>query len=125
MRRFGYWEPKPESPYNRNLSFRIPASLNSQPVLHIAIRRWNAGSSTNLILFYSTGASRFDRSAEVGLASDVEARTALQSAYGVEQNLLTNFALLLLLGAVCVSLVFSVCKGKGKNTCSWEFSAHA
>lgn len=103
--RFGRWEPLPESTFSRNLSFPIPSNRIHGPSIHIAIRRWNGGSTTNNFLFSSTGASHFDHLAEVGLAPTIDLRATLFAANGVERNLPWNIGLLLLLGAGCVAFV--------------------
>jgi hypothetical protein len=38
--RFGHWTPRPESPFDRNLTFPIPPGVIKGQVVHIAIRRW-------------------------------------------------------------------------------------
>ncbi len=81
--RFGRWEPKPESPFNRNLAFPIPPGLVKGSTVHIALRRWVGATSTGLFPFYSSGAERFTHPLEIGLLSTISARTALYQYRGV------------------------------------------
>jgi hypothetical protein len=64
--RFGHWTPRPESPFNRNLTFPIPAGTVKSPVVHIAIRRWNGATGTGLFPYYSSGIARFSHPPELG-----------------------------------------------------------
>jgi sigma-B regulation protein RsbU (phosphoserine phosphatase) len=101
--RFGHWEPQPESPFDRNMCFRVPAGLISGNKVHIAIRRWNGGSNTGYFNFYTSGASRFDHPIEIGLYSTVQSRTELYSATGIVRNLPSNLSLLASLLAGCIA----------------------
>ncbi len=103
--RFGDWQPRPQSPFNRNLCFRIPAGLIPRSNVHIAIRRWNAGSNTGLFTFYTSGASRFDHPIEIGPYSTMQSRTELYTASGIVKNLPSNLSLLASLLAGCIAFV--------------------
>jgi len=103
--RFGRWEPRPESPFNRNLTFAIPPSLIKGSTVHIALRRWVGGTSTGLFPFYTSGAARFTHPLEIGLLSTISARTALYQYRGVVANLPWNLCLLSMLAAGCIAFV--------------------
>jgi len=103
--RFGHWTPRPESPFDRNLTFPIPPGVIKGQVVHIAIRRWRGAASTSLFPFYTSGAARFSRSSELGLLSAVKDRTNLAIYSGIVRNLPWNLCLLLMLGAGCVAFV--------------------
>ena len=103
--RFGHWTPRPESPFDRNLTFPIPPGVINGQVVHIAIRRWRGATSTSLFPFYTSGAARFSRSSELGLLSAVKDRTNLAIYSGIVRNLPWNLCLLLMLGAGCVAFV--------------------
>ena len=103
--RFGRWEPKPESPFNRNLAFPIPPGLVKGSTVHIALRRWVGATSTGLFPFYSSGAARFTHPLEIGLLSTISARTALYQYRGVVRNLPWNLCLLSMLAAGCIAFV--------------------
>jgi hypothetical protein len=103
--RFGQWEPHPESPFNRNMCFRVPAGLISETKVHVAIRRWNGGSNTGLFTFYTSGISRFHHPIEIGPYSMMENRTELYSASGIVKNLPSNLSLLASLLAGCIAFV--------------------
>jgi hypothetical protein len=103
--RFGQWTPRPESPFDRNLTFPIPPGLLKGQTVPIAIRRWRGAASTSLFPFYTFGAARFSRTPEIGLLSTVNDRTRLAAYSGIVRNLPWNLALLLMLGAGCVAFV--------------------
>jgi hypothetical protein len=103
--RFGRWEPRPESPFDRDLTFAIPPGLIKGNPVHIALRRWVGATSTGLFPFYSSGAERFGHTPEIGLLSTVSARTALNQYRGVVANLPWNFCLLSMLAAGCIAFV--------------------
>jgi hypothetical protein len=103
--RLGHWTPRPEAPFDRNLTFLIPPGLIKGSNVHIAIRRWRGAASTSLFPFYSFGAARFSRAPEIGLLSTVLDRTKLATYSGVVRNLPWNLSLLLMLGAGCVAFV--------------------
>ncbi|MGD0740186.1 MAG: SpoIIE family protein phosphatase [Terracidiphilus sp.] len=103
--RFGRWEPRPESPFDRDLTFAIPPGLIKGSTVHIALRRWVGTTSTGLFPFYTSGAERFGHTPEIGLLSTVSARTALNQYRGVVRNLPWNFCLLSMLAAGCIAFV--------------------
>jgi hypothetical protein len=103
--RFGRWEPKPASPFDRDLTFAIPPGLIKGSTVHIALRRWVGATTTGLFPFYTSGAERFGHAPEIGLLSTVSARTALNQYRGVVANLPWNFCLLSMLAAGCIAFV--------------------
>ncbi|MDR3755052.1 MAG: PP2C family protein-serine/threonine phosphatase [Terracidiphilus sp.] len=103
--RFGRWEPKPESPFDRDLTFAIPPGLIKGSTVHIALRRWVGATTTGLFPFYTSGAERFGHTPEIGLLSTVSTRTALYQYRGVVANLPWNFCLLSMLAAGCIAFV--------------------
>jgi sigma-B regulation protein RsbU (phosphoserine phosphatase) len=103
--RLGHWTPRPESPFDRNLTFPIPPGLIKGQMVHLAIRRWRGAASTSLFPYYSFGAARFSRAPEIGLLSTVIDRTKLSIDSGIVRNLPWNLSLLLMLGAGCVAFV--------------------
>jgi hypothetical protein len=107
--RFGRWEPRPESPFDRDLTFAIPPGLikvsKGGTTVHIALRRWVGATSTSLFPFYTSGAERFEHTPEIGLLSTVSARTALYQYRGVVANLPWNLCLLSMLAAGCIAFV--------------------
>ena len=103
--RFGHWTPKPESPFDRNLTYPIPRGIVKGATVHIAIRQWVGNSSTSYFPFYSSGAARFPRTPELGLLSTITADTKLFTLTGVVRNLPWNLCLLSMLGAGCVAFV--------------------
>jgi hypothetical protein len=107
--RFGLWQPKPESPFNRDLTFAIPPGLikvsKQGSTAHIAVRRWVGLTSTGLFPFYTSGAARFSHPLEIGLLSTISARTALYQYRGVVANLPWNLCLLSMLAAGCIAFV--------------------
>lgn len=103
--RFGRWEPRPESPFNRNLDFPIPPGLVKGSTVHIALRRWIGATTTGLFPFYTSGAGRFSHPLEIGLLSTISARTALYRYRGVVANLPWNLCLLSMLAAGCIAFV--------------------
>jgi hypothetical protein len=107
--RFGHWMPRPESPFDRNLTFAVPAKLIPVPAVHIAIRRWTGPSATSLFPYYTSGAARFPHPPELGLLSTVNARNRLYTFTGIVRNFPWNLCLFLMLASGCVALVlFSV-----------------
>ncbi len=103
--RFGRWEPRPASPFDRDLTFAIPPGLIKGSTVHIALRRWVGTTSTGLFPFYTSGAARFGHTPEIGLLSTVSARTALNQYRGVVENLPWNFCLLSMLAAGCIAFI--------------------
>jgi Stage II sporulation protein E (SpoIIE) len=103
--RFGRWEPRPESPFNRNLTFAVPPGLVKGSTAHIAMRRWVGQTSTGLFPFYTSGAARFSHPLEIGLLSTISARTALYQYRGVVANLPWNLCLLSMFAAGCIAFV--------------------
>jgi len=103
--RFGRWDPKPESPFNKNLTFAIPPGVVKGSTAHVALRRWVGGTSTGLFPFYTSGGARFTRPLEIGLLSTISARTALYQYRGVVANLPWNLCLLSMLAAGCIAFV--------------------
>jgi len=103
--RFGHWTPKPESPFNRNLSFPIPAGTVSSPVVHIAIRRWTGASTSGLFPYYTSGMARFPHSPELGTRAAISARTSFYIAAGIIHNIPWNLCLLAVFVAGCIALV--------------------
>jgi hypothetical protein len=102
--RFGHWTPKPESPFNRNLSFPIPAGTVKSPVVHIAIRRWHGASNTGLFPFYTSGVARFAHPPELGATSAISARSSLYASSGIVRNIPWNLCLLAMFVAGCIAL---------------------
>ncbi len=102
---FGRWEPKPESPFSRNLTFPISPELARGAQMHIAVRRWQGGSSTNYVTFYAVNGSRHNHPPELGLPSAIEARTELYSASGFVRNLPACLSMVALLAAGCIAFV--------------------
>jgi hypothetical protein len=84
--RFGHWDPRPESPHNRNVCFRVPARLISGNTVHVALRRWNASSNTAYYSFYTSGAARFGHPIEIGLYSTMQSRIELYATTGIVKN---------------------------------------
>src|ERR1039457_4255758 len=103
--RLGHWTPRPEAPFDRNLTFPVPPVLIKGQTIHLAIRRWRGAASTSLFPFYTSGAARFAHAPEIGLLSKVLDRTRLASYSGIVRNLPWNLSLLLMLGAGCVAFV--------------------
>jgi hypothetical protein len=103
--RFGRWEPRPASPFDRDLTFAIPPGLIKGSTVHIALRRWVGETSTGLFPFYTSGAERFGHTPEIGLLSTVSTRTVLYQYRGVVANLPWNFCLLSMLAAGCIAFV--------------------
>jgi hypothetical protein len=103
--RFGHWTPKPESPFDRDVTYPVPHGIVKGAIVHIAIRQWMGNSSTSYFPFYSSGAARFPRTPELGLLSTVTANTKLYTFSGVVRNLPWNLCLLSMLGAGCVAFV--------------------
>lgn len=102
---FVHWTPQPESPFNRNLSFPIPAGTVRSPVVHIALRRWNGTTSTGLFFFYSSGVARFARQPELGATAAISARTSFYISAGIVRNIPWNLCLLAMFLSGCIALV--------------------
>jgi len=103
--RFGHWTPRPESPFNHNLTFPIPTGLVKSPVVHIAIRRWVGASTTGLFPFYTSGIARFAHPPELGTPAAISARTSFYISSGIVRNIPWNLCLLAMFAVGCVSLV--------------------
>jgi hypothetical protein len=103
--RFGHWTPKPESPFDRNLTYPIPRGIVKGSTVHIAVRQWMGGTATGYFPFYSSGAARFPRLPELGLRSTVTARTKLYVSAGIVRNLPWNLCLLSMLAAGSIAFV--------------------
>jgi phosphoserine phosphatase RsbU/P len=107
--RFGHWDPRPASPFDRNLTFAIPPGLVHGSEVHIAVRAWTGKSATSLFPFYMSGASRFTHPPELGMLSTISDRTLLYSSTGIVRNLPWGICLFSTAMAGCVALVlFSV-----------------
>ena len=103
--RFGQWSPHPDSTFDRNLIFPIPARLTSGARLHIALRRWTGGSSTALFPYYTSGAVRFPQPVLIGTPALIHQHMALVAFQGIVHNIPTNVGLLGLFVAGCIALV--------------------
>ena len=103
--RFGHWTPRPESPFDRNITYPIPPGIVKGSTVHIAIRQWIGRTTTSYFPFYSSGAARFPRPPELGLRSTVTARTKLFVSAGIVRNLPWNLCLLAMLASGCVAFV--------------------
>ena len=103
--RFGHWTPRPESPFNRNLTFPIPAGTVRSPVVHIAILRWNGATGTGLFPYYSSGVARFSHPPELGTTDAISARTSFYISSGIVRNIPWNLCLLAMFVAGCIALV--------------------
>jgi len=103
--RFGHWTPRPESPFNRNLTFPIPSGTVKAPSVHIAIRRWNGATGTGLFPFYSSGIARFPHPPELGATAAISARTSFYISSGIVRNIPWNLCLLAMFVAGCIALV--------------------
>jgi hypothetical protein len=103
--RFGHWTPKPESPFDRHMSYPIPAGAIKSPLVHIAIRRWNGGSGTELPPLYTSGVARFPHPPELGARATISARTSYYIYSGAVRNLPWNLCSLAMFAAGCIALV--------------------
>ena len=103
--RFGRWTPSPASPFDHNETFTIPNGVLHGTSVHIAVRRWRGRSTTTAFPFYTSGAARFARSPELGLASTVSARTALWISASIVRNLPWNLCLFSMFTVGCVAFV--------------------
>jgi hypothetical protein len=102
--RFGHLTPRPESHFNRNLTFPIPSGTVRSPVVHIAIRRWNAVGTTGLFPFYTSGIARFPHPPELGAPAAIGARTSFYISSGIVRNIPWNLCLLAMFAAGCIAL---------------------
>jgi phosphoserine phosphatase RsbU/P len=103
--RFGAFEPAPQAPYPRHVSFPIPQGLLQGPIGHIAIRRWKGPWSTHLQAFYGGGTTRFNHLPRLGAAEAIAAEEKLDMANGAIQMLPADLTALLFLFAAAISFV--------------------